>query len=358
MGIFDIVSKQDSEFTAANIASDLGIDMLLVERVMRFLAVSELVHITPTNTYTSDPCVKDFSRGGYMRDQMIFLHCLLLSDVHYRVFPKLAGFLADTNYRSPDDANSGPFQVAMNTTEHFFEWLGKRDKQQTAFNNLMQSSRGRKYPVKWPDFFPAREQLSRFRGVTPSNHIQFVDIGGGVGQEMEALVDSVPDLSGTFILQDMPEAVASCVLTKQNVFQKTQEFQVMEHNFFQPQSVKGADFYFLGRILHDWPDVQARQILSHIRDAMDEHSVLLVHDRVLPDSASEVYSKDVQADFIMMVIFSSLERTESQFRELFKSVGLVLYRVWRPKKCLKSRQAVLEIVKEKSSPSIVLPLSA
>lgn len=271
---------------------------------------------------------------------------LTISDVHYQVFPKLAGFLAETNYRSPDDAESAPFQVAMNTNEHFFKWLGKREMQQEAFNCLMQSSRGRKYPVKWPEIFPVQNQFSHFRGVNASKGIHYVDIGGGFGQEIETLVDAIPDLAGLFILQDIPEVVARSPLRARVPFHETQQFQLMGHNFFQPQPVKGANFYFLGRILHDWPDIQAREILSHIRDAMDEHSVLLVHDRVLSDNASEVYPKDIQADFIMMAIFASLERSETQFRKLLESVGLVLLRVWRPERSLESRQAVLEVMKE------------
>lgn len=324
--------------------------------------MSGLVHITPANTYTPDPCVKDFGQGGCMRDQMIFLqYCfssssyflrvntnqhLTISDVHYQVLPKLAGFLTETSYRSPDDATSGPFQRAMNTENHFFEWLGKREKQQGAFNRLMQSSRGRKYPVKWPEIFPVQNQFSRFTGANASIGIRYVDIGGGVGQEIESLVDTMPDLAGLFILQDVPEVVAKSSLGERDPSHPAQQFQLMGHDFFQPQPVRGADFYFLGRVLHDWPDIQARQILSHIRDAMDDHSVLLVHDRLLPDIAREVYPKDIQADFIMMAIFASLERSETQFRDLFKSVGLVLFRIWRPERCLESRQAVLEIMKE------------
>lgn len=271
---------------------------------------------------------------------------LFKSDVHYQVFPKLAEFLAENKYRSPDDADSAPFQMAMNTNEHFFKWLGRREKQQDAFNCLMQSSRGRKYPVKWPEIFPVRDKFSRFRGGNASRGIQYVDVGGGVGQEIETLVDTIPDLTGRFILQDIPEVVASSSLNERVPCHETQHFQLMGHDFFQPQPVKGADFYFLGRILHDWPNTQAHQILSHIRDAMDEHSVLLVHDRVLSDIASEIYPKDIQADFIMMAIFASLERSETQFRELFESVGLVLVRIWRPEISLESRQAVLEIMKE------------
>ncbi|KAJ6010629.1 hypothetical protein N7451_002041 [Penicillium sp. IBT 35674x] len=296
MGIFDIISSDDSEFTAASIASALGTEALLVERLMRSLV--------------------------------------------------LAGFLAETNYRNPDNADFAPFHMAMNTDEHFFKWLGKREKQQEAFNCLMQSSRGRKYPVKWPEIFPVQDHFSHFRGVNASKGIHYVDIGGGVGQEIETLMDTIPDLAGLFILQDIPEVVASSLLGERAPSHKTQQFQVMGHNFFEPQPVKGADFYFLGRILHDWPDIQARQILSHIRDAMDDHSILLVHDRVLLDIPRDVYPKDIQADFIMMAIFASLERSETQFWELLKSVGLALVRIWRPERSLESRQAVLEIMKE------------
>jgi hypothetical protein len=119
----------------------------------------------------------------------------------------------------------------------------------------------------------------------------------------------------------------------------------MAYNFFEPQPVVGADFYFLGRVLHDWPDSQARTILQHIRDAMDEDSVLLIHDRVLPDFASNVHSTDAIMDLNMMILFSSLERTEKQFRALLSSVGLKLVNVWRSPTAGVHRQAVLEAIR-------------
>jgi hypothetical protein len=50
------------------------------------------------------------------------------------------------------------------------------------------------------------------------------------------------------------------------------------HDFFNPQPVKNAAVYFLRGIVHNWSDTQARQILSHLREAAAPTSKLVIFD--------------------------------------------------------------------------------
>lgn len=40
------------------------------------------------------------------------------------------------------------------------------------------------------------------------------------------------------------------------------------------------------KIMHDWPDRECIQILSHLRDAMSPESRIFINDVILPDQGS------------------------------------------------------------------------
>ena len=62
---------------------------------------------------------------------------------------------------------------------------------------------------------------------------------------------------------------------------------------------------------------------------MGKHSKLLVNENALPEENVPLYPAEL--DISMMVLFSSLERTQSQFKELLESAGFRLVKAWTPK---------------------------
>jgi hypothetical protein len=268
------------------------------------------------------------------------------SDIHFQIFAKLPQYLKETKYRSPANAHAGPFQYVFGTDEHWFDWMKSHPSQLDAFNRTMQAGVVRDNSARWTQIFPVEQKFQQFIGANSSvdKGLQLVDVGGGIGHEIHILLDTLPALQGHFILQDLPGVIQSMLPELQTDTAPLQSVQAMPHSFFEPQPITGAHVYFLGRVLHDWPDAEARSILQHIRNAMGKDSMLLIHDRVLPDGLAKVHLSDTVMDLNMMALLSSLERTEAQFRELLVSVGLHLVRVWRPATAGLHRQAVLEVV--------------
>jgi demethylsterigmatocystin 6-O-methyltransferase len=86
----------------------------------------------------------------------------------------------------------------------------------------------------------------------------------------------------------------------------------------------GAKFYYLRYVLHDWPDEKCRSILKTIVNAMDDDSIILIDEMVLPDQG--VNWQVAQIDLTMLVAHAAMERTETQWSNLFDSVGLTLSR--------------------------------
>ncbi|KAJ5888977.1 hypothetical protein N7495_009018 [Penicillium taxi] len=338
--IFDYVQHSPkTEFKRDDITSFAGGDPLLICRILRSLTASGIFNVTPEGMYKPDPVVKDLAQGGYLSSQI-----MMNFDIHFQIFGKLPQYLKETGYKSPSNAYAGPFQYVFNTDEHYFDWLKSNPLQLDAFNRTMQAGVARDNAARWTEIFPITQRFQKFISVADipaEKGLQLVDIGGGIGHEIKILLDTLPSLQCQFILQDVPGVIQS-MLSELKELPSTQIVKAMPYNFFETQPIIGANVYFMGRVLHDWPDVQARSILQNVRDAMDKDSLLLIHDRVLPDGEARLKLTDTIMDFSMMVLLSSLERTETQFRELLVSVGLHLVRVWRP---ASSGHAVIEAVR-------------
>jgi hypothetical protein len=169
--------------------------------------------------------------------------------------------------------------------------------------------------VPWFETYPVTENLI----VKSPSDTLLVDIGGGLGHDLIALKDRFPDLPGKLILQELAVVI-------NDVKDLPIGIEAMAHDFFKPQQVKNAKAYYLRHVLHDWPDKQAVLILESIRGAMGPESILLIDENVLLEVGVPLFS--AQTDMNMMLAFSSLERTEVQYRELLKRSGFRIVRVW------------------------------
>jgi hypothetical protein len=190
----------------------------------------------------------------------------------------------------------------------------------------------------WFDFYPVEEKLK----VTSPTDTVLVDIGGGAGHDVIAFRKKFPTLPGKLIFEDLPSVVESG--SANGLLQGIEGIEGVGHDFFQPQpaAVKGAKFYYLRTVLHDWPDQQARIIIRNIRDVMSEDSILLLNENVLPAEGISLYQ--AQLDMSMMTCFSSLDRTEKQFRELVESEGFVLAQAYKPQVMIPGAGTLLEFV--------------
>lgn len=71
--------------------------------------------------------------------------------------------------------------------------------------------------------------------------------------------------------------------------------------------------------LHDYLEEKALIVLGRLVDVMDNESVLLVDEMVLPNRVVE--SQRVQLDILMMT-FTGVERTTRQWESLIDVAGL------------------------------------
>lgn len=145
-----------------------------------------------------------------------------------------------------------------------------------------------------------------------------VDVGGGNGTLLAALLPDRPGLTGTAF--DLPEVVAQAgpVLDAAGVGDRC---TLVGGDFFAGVPV-GADAYVLAQILHDWDDADAVAILRRCREAMAPGARLLVLEQVLADDGGPDPAHLL--DLHMLVLLGGRERTEAQWRELLSDAGLAV----------------------------------
>ncbi len=233
------------------------------------------------------------------------------------------------------------------------EWFKAHPKEMGLINDTMVAQ-----TTKWRS-----SSLYALSSVFPQDFesdVLIVDVGGGRGDVLEDLRAHRPDLKGRMIFQDLPEVFAGQ--------KEIAGVEAMAHDFLTPQPIKGkhiwcvngrnskiqkliisttmakptclsvvflfagANVYRLSHVLHDWPDVVNRKILANIIAVMGPHSRIVIQEQVI--SARGASPFNVKSD-ISMMLFTGMERSEKQWRELLDSVGLQVTEITPPDPNLK-----------------------
>ena len=138
-----------------------------------------------------------------------------------------------TNYRNPSDITDGPFQYAHKTSDPFFVWLGERPEQFEHFNNFMSGYRQGKRSWMDPGFYPVEDRLAIKS--TDENPVLLVDVGGGLGHDLEEFTAKYPSMVGSLVLQDQKDVISQINAASPSI-------ELTAHDFFTPQPVKGIDY--------------------------------------------------------------------------------------------------------------------
>jgi trans-aconitate methyltransferase len=133
----------------------------------------------------------------------------------------------------------------------------------------------------WMEWFPKQ---ALFGDGKRSGEIFMVDVGGGYGHDVSVLAATYPDEQIRMIVQDL-SGVLQEGENKLKEAGKTLDprIELAPHDFFQKQPLKGAEIYYMHKIMHDWPDKDCVLILEHLRDAMTPNSRILINDCILPN---------------------------------------------------------------------------
>jgi 2,7-dihydroxy-5-methyl-1-naphthoate 7-O-methyltransferase len=147
-----------------------------------------------------------------------------------------------------------------------------------------------------------------------SRFSDIVDVGGGEGTLLEAILRLHPDLRGRVL--DLP-------LTTTAAYERFaaaglgDRAGVVCGSFFEPLPA-GAEAYLLSEILHNWDDEHARAILAGCRRAAAPNGTVVVIEAMLGQGV------DSAMNLFMLMCFGGQERTPRQLVALAADRGLVL----------------------------------
>jgi SAM-dependent methyltransferase len=144
---------------------------------------------------------------------------------------------------------------------------------------------------------------------------EVVDVGGGDGSLLIALLRAHPTLRGTALDLAAPTATATRALAAAGLADRG---RAQTANFFEPLP-PGAGGYILSRVIHDWDDDDARRILRNCAHAAQPNGkVLVIEDSQHGESAS------TEMDLRMLTYFLGQERSLDELTNLANQAGLAL----------------------------------
>jgi hypothetical protein len=184
-----------------------------------------------------------------------------------------------------------------------------------------------KDPVQAEIFNASMTALSNahFSGVVEAYNFtsirKLVDVGGGHGRLISMILKAYPRMRGA--LYDLPHAFEG---GRKGISEAglTDRCEVISGDFFQSVP-KAGDAYILSRVIHDWNDDEAVTILKVVRKAARPHSRLLLFETLIRADNRPAYP--LLSDLNMLVLTGGQERSEAEYRRIYKAAGFELSRV-------------------------------
>jgi hypothetical protein len=151
---------------------------------------------------------------------------------------------------------------------------------------------------------------------------QLVDIGGGHGALLSAIVTRYPSIQGT--LFDMPEVIATA--GKALKARGSTAPIAFEKGDFLKKVPAGADAYIMKHIVQNFDDETSVKLLTHCRKALARGGKVLVVEQLITNGPESIGSKLLDLE-LMVMTERGRERTEDEYAALFRKAGLKLSRV-------------------------------
>lgn len=318
LNIFNILVESEGPKTTAELSAQTGADMEFLSRLLRYLAASTIIKETGEQTWTANATTRELVESSFPRQVQIMRWCggPLLT------LPKWA---EKNGFKSPIKPKDCPWTEATGSDLSLFEHFGVNLKEAAEFNWCMESTTWFRSNIL--EIYPMKEQAAELE----ADRVILVDVGGGNGHFTEDVRSYICGAEGSeeqksrFISEDLGfqiQTVRDTGVDKQRPF-----ITYHEQNFFEPQTIKNAKFYYFRHILHDHPDASCQKILANILPAMGDDSAILVDDLVIPNVGAGLHSTAM--DLTMMACHAGKERSEAEWRALVDGVeGLEIKKIW------------------------------
>jgi hypothetical protein len=201
-------------------------DVLLLSRLLQHLAATFIISCPSPQVYAPTPL------SLLLCDPRQTAALRLASLLHGPNLDALPRFLSINGYDNPSDSTNLPFHLAHNTKQSPWEWGSQRPDVARAFALHMSGYHiGR---PNWldPNLYPFEQRI--LQGAD-DNHVLFLDVGGGMGDDIANLRARLGNSIGDkkLVLQERETMAA-------RVKQMRPELEVVVGDFFQEPQIKGT----------------------------------------------------------------------------------------------------------------------
>ena len=250
-----------------------------------------------------------FSETGPRRFALTPLAELLRAD-HPRSLRNFARMLGDEHYLSWNDllhsVRTGENAFRHRTGQSVFAWYEQNPARGDIFDQAMGDL--------------SRQETAAVLEAYPFSEVtHLVDVGGGRGALLLAVLRAHPRLKGTLV--DQPMVVKPVVIPED----LSERLAVSGGDFFTSVPA-GADAYLLKHIIHDWDDGACLRILAAIRNAMAPGARVLIVEQVIPPGNTPFPGKLLDLNMLVMSE-GGRERTPAEYAILLGKAGLQLSRI-------------------------------
>lgn len=272
-----------------DLATEIGVDEVLLERLVRFAATRGWVRI---------------DRRGRVRPTRVTAFLRADHPGGWRAWVDFAGgdeIVAAVGCLSLRPGGWHSFAEANGSA--FFDWMAAHPDRRETFDRAMAAG-GRMHALG----------LAATLGWSDGERV--CDVGGGTGDLLATLVDLVPGIEGTVF--DLPDVVARAV--------EHPRLTAIGGDAFTHVPA-GFDTYLLVNVLHDWDDADAVRILHKVAEAAATARIVVVDsDRTTVPRADIAISADV---LMAALTNGGKERDTGEFAALARQAGLVPVAVHR-----------------------------
>jgi len=293
LGVADLLESGPK--TTQELASVLNLHEDSLYRVLRALAGLGIFREGEHRTFSQTP-LSDVLRTN-AKPSLRYAATMCLDDWQYRSVQGICSTI-----------ENGRSAVANVLGAGLFEYLDAHPEEAFHFNRGMTDLSSGEAPA-----VVATYDFSGFERI--------VDVAGGAGGLLAAILASTPKLRGTLFDQPsvIEQAKSDAILTPFG-----DRCELVGGDIFEAVPT-GADAYIMKHIIHDWDDQRATKILTNCRRAMKPGGKLLVVDRVIgPPNAPDPKKF---YDVAMMLMPGGRERSEPEWKALYAAAGFRVTRI-------------------------------
>lgn len=151
-----------------------------------------------------------------------------------------------------------------------------------------------------------------------------VDVGGGFGHLAVALLEKYPTLQAAVL--DVADLIpVARERLHGNDASVGSRLEFVSGDMFE--AVPEADVYIMKHIIHDWEDEKCIRLLKHCSQSMQGDGRVICVDAVLPSMGDAAGTPAKLLDLNMLVFITGKERTESEWKQLYRAAGLEIQRI-------------------------------